>query len=48
MKEADRLRGSLVPLVTPFRNGAVDWEAFAGLIEWQIASGSHGLSLIHI
>ncbi len=43
MTGADRLRGSLVPLVTPFRNGAVDWEGFAGLIEWQIAAGSHGL-----
>ncbi|MFN3929426.1 MAG: 4-hydroxy-tetrahydrodipicolinate synthase, partial [Thermoflexus sp.] len=43
MKGVERLRGSLVPLVTPFRNGAVDWEGFAGLIEWQIASGTHGL-----
>ncbi len=43
MKTAERLRGSLVPLVTPFRDGAVDWEGFAGLIEWQIAAGSHGL-----
>ncbi|WP_376792951.1 4-hydroxy-tetrahydrodipicolinate synthase [Thermoflexus sp.] len=43
MKGADRLRGSLVPLVTPFRNGAVDWEGFVGLVEWQIASGTHGL-----
>mgnify|MGYP001770993838 FL=1 len=43
MKDGARLRGSLVPLVTPFRHGAVDWEGFAGLIEWQIASGSHGL-----
>ena len=37
------MRGSLVPLVTPFRHGAVDDAAFRDLIEWQIDSGSHGL-----
>ncbi len=39
------LRGSIVPLVTPFRDGAVDEKALASLIEWQIASGSHGISV---
>ena len=42
---SDRLRGSIVPLVTPFRNGEVDEDALRGLIEWQIASGSHGVSV---
>ncbi|MGH2567971.1 MAG: 4-hydroxy-tetrahydrodipicolinate synthase, partial [Bacteroidota bacterium] len=37
--------GSIVPLVTPFRNGTVDEAALASLIEWQIASGSHGISV---
>lgn len=37
--------GSLVPLVTPFRNGAVDYDALAGLVEWQIESGSHGVGV---
>jgi len=37
------MRGSLVPLVTPFRHGAFDERAFRDLIEWQIDSGSHGL-----
>jgi 4-hydroxy-tetrahydrodipicolinate synthase len=41
----ERLRGSIVPLVTPFRNGAVDEAALTSLIEWQIASGSHGISV---
>ncbi len=41
----ERLRGSIVPLVTPFRDGAVDEEALRGLIEWQIASGTHGISV---
>ena len=36
-------RGSLVALVTPFRNGSVDEEALAGLVEWHIAEGTHGL-----
>jgi 4-hydroxy-tetrahydrodipicolinate synthase len=39
------LRGSIVPLVTPFRNGKVDEAALAVLIDWQIASGSHGISV---
>ncbi|HEY6103696.1 MAG TPA: 2,4-dihydroxyhept-2-ene-1,7-dioic acid aldolase [bacterium] len=37
------MRGSLVPLVTPFHDGSFDEAAFRRLIEWQIASGSHGL-----
>jgi len=37
------LRGSYPPLVTPFRSGAVDYGAFAGLVERQIANGSHGI-----
>ncbi|MDR7562717.1 MAG: 2,4-dihydroxyhept-2-ene-1,7-dioic acid aldolase [Armatimonadota bacterium] len=40
-----RLRGSIVPLVTPFRNGRLDEKALQDLIEWQIASGSHGISV---
>ncbi len=43
--DLSRLRGSIVPLVTPFRNGALDEGALRGLIEWQIASGSHGISV---
>lgn len=37
------IRGSLPALVTPFANGAVDYEALESLVEWQIAEGSHGL-----
>jgi 4-hydroxy-tetrahydrodipicolinate synthase len=43
--DLSRLRGSIVPLVTPFRNGALDEGALRALIEWQIASGSHGISV---
>ena len=36
-------RGSMPALVTPFRDGGVDWAALEALVEWQIAEGSHGL-----
>lgn len=35
--------GSLVAIVTPFKNGKLDERAFGDLIEWQIASGTHGI-----
>lgn len=35
--------GSLVAIVTPFRQGKVDERAFAELIEWQIAKGINGI-----
>ncbi len=37
------LRGSIPPVVTPFRDGAVDEAAFAKLIEFQVRNGSHGV-----
>ena len=39
----ERLKGSITALITPFRNGAVDEQAFTRLVEWQIAEGTHGL-----
>jgi 4-hydroxy-tetrahydrodipicolinate synthase len=39
----DRLKGSIPPLITPFRNGAVDYDAYARLVAFQIESGSHGI-----
>jgi len=38
-----RLRGSIPPLVTPFRGGEVDYDAYAQLVAQQIANGSHGI-----
>ena len=35
--------GSLVALVTPFRNDAVDEAAYQAFIEWQIGQGTHGI-----
>lgn len=43
---ASEIRGSIVPMVTPFdRNGGIDLDKLGELIEWQIASGSHGISV---
>ncbi|MFN0008735.1 MAG: 4-hydroxy-tetrahydrodipicolinate synthase [Planctomycetota bacterium] len=38
-----RFRGSLVAIVTPFRDGEVDFEAFRKLVEWHVESGTDGL-----
>ena len=35
--------GSLTALITPFRNGRLDEEAFRRFVEWQISEGTHGL-----
>ena len=35
-------RGSITALVTPFREGKVDEQAFRALIDWQIAEGTAG------
>lgn len=43
MNDLSRLRGSIPPLVTPFRNDAVDYEAYARLCEFQLDQGSHGI-----
>ncbi|HJM51087.1 MAG TPA: 4-hydroxy-tetrahydrodipicolinate synthase [Alphaproteobacteria bacterium] len=36
-------QGSIVALITPFRDGAVDEKAFQSFVEWQIEQGTHGL-----
>ncbi len=38
-----QFKGSIVALVTPFKKGKVDIDAFQNLVEWHIASGTHGL-----
>ncbi|MFU8816590.1 MAG: 4-hydroxy-tetrahydrodipicolinate synthase [Pseudomonadales bacterium] len=37
------LRGSITPLITPFRNGEVDLECYARLVERHIDHGGHGV-----
>jgi 4-hydroxy-tetrahydrodipicolinate synthase len=36
-------KGSLVALITPFRDGAVDEKRFQDFVAWQIAEGTQGL-----
>ena len=36
-------KGSLCALITPFKNGGIDEQAYADLIEWHIAEGTHGI-----
>lgn len=43
VKEYRSIKGSIPALVTPFRDGAVDYDAFRAHVEWQIAEGSHGV-----
>jgi len=35
--------GSMVALVTPFKNGEVDWPSLEGLVEFHLQSGTHGI-----
>ncbi len=39
----DFLKGSIPPLITPFKNNAVDYDAYAGLVEFQVKNSSHGI-----
>jgi 4-hydroxy-tetrahydrodipicolinate synthase len=43
MNDLRQLRGSMPPLVTPFHNGEVDYDAYAELVSFQIANGTHGI-----
>lgn len=36
-------KGSFTALITPFRNGSLDENAFRRFIDWQISEGTHGL-----
>ena len=42
-KARTMFKGSYTALITPFRNGDVDEDAFTRIIDWQIAEGTHGL-----
>jgi 4-hydroxy-tetrahydrodipicolinate synthase len=43
MSGTANFRGSMPALVTPFKDGAFDEDAFRKLVNWQIESGQHGL-----
>jgi 4-hydroxy-tetrahydrodipicolinate synthase len=41
--EHNFLRGSYPPVITPFRDGKIDYDKFASLLERQVSKGSHGV-----
>ena len=43
MSNLERIKGSIPPVVTPIRDGEVDYDAYKGLVEFQVSQGSHGL-----
>jgi 4-hydroxy-tetrahydrodipicolinate synthase len=43
MAKQARIEGCLTALVTPFRDGRVDFDALAKLVDWQIENGVDGL-----
>jgi len=43
MTDLERIRGSMPPVITPIRDGEVDYDAYVGLVEYQVEEGSHGV-----
>jgi 4-hydroxy-tetrahydrodipicolinate synthase len=43
LKEVGMFSGSIVAIVTPFKNGKVDEKAFGDLIDWHISSGTNAI-----
>lgn len=41
--DLSRLKGSIPPLITPFRSGNVDYDAYAAMVDFQVHEGSHGI-----
>ena len=37
-------KGSIPALITPFKNGAVDFDALKRLVDWHVDQGSHGVA----
>ena len=37
------IHGSIVALITPFRDGRLDEEALTKMVEWHIGQGTHGI-----
>ncbi len=41
--EPDFLKGSYPPLITPFKDGAVDYDTYQHFVDFQIREGTHGI-----
>ena len=39
----EKIKGSIPPVITPFRGNDVDYDAYAVLIDRQVSEGSHGV-----
>jgi 4-hydroxy-tetrahydrodipicolinate synthase len=37
------IKGSIVALITPFKNGGIDEKGFQSFVDWQVKEGTHGL-----
>lgn len=35
--------GSITALITPFKDGEIDWQSFDKIVEWQVECGTHAL-----
>jgi 4-hydroxy-tetrahydrodipicolinate synthase len=44
MARGDIFAGVTVAMVTPFKNGAIDWDELGKLVEWHVAQGTNGLA----
>lgn len=40
----EQFAGVTVALVTPFQNGAIDWDDLGKLVDWHVEQGTHGLA----
>jgi 4-hydroxy-tetrahydrodipicolinate synthase len=44
--DPDAVRGAITPLITPFADdGSLDLDAIPRLVDWQLAHGTHGISV---
>ena len=43
MRNLEKIKGSIPPIITPICNGQVDYNAYANLVEYQLNHGSHGI-----
>jgi 4-hydroxy-tetrahydrodipicolinate synthase len=41
--DPSKIKGSIPPVISPFINDTLDYDTFAGLVEFQINKGSHGI-----
>ncbi|PMP95450.1 MAG: 4-hydroxy-tetrahydrodipicolinate synthase, partial [Thermodesulfobacterium geofontis] len=41
-----KLQGSIVALITPFKDGKVDENSLRNLIRWHLEAGTHGILIL--